>query len=274
MDISNKIEIAARSDTGLKRSHNEDCVGQLPADGVVVLADGMGGYKAGEVASAIAVNTLLDSLSTISSGLGGRKSAGNGEVFSTLQNNFTSAVIKCNEVIHQTAESQPQYRGMGTTVVGSLFYDNKVVYSHVGDSRLYRYRGNVLQQLTVDHTLLQELIDRGLYSQEEARQSLNKNLVTRALGVEPEVEPSTSQADVEPGDIYLFCSDGLHDMITDTEIGLTLYDHADNIEDAADELIANANRSGGADNVSVILAKVLKPYPGNPAWYQRITDWL
>ncbi|MEM7206855.1 MAG: Stp1/IreP family PP2C-type Ser/Thr phosphatase [Pseudomonadota bacterium] len=273
MDLSTKIHMVARSDTGLKRSHNEDSVGQLPSNGVVVLADGMGGYKAGEVASAIAVNTLLDSFADISNSIDSSKKLNIDQVGTVMQN-CTNAVVKTNEIIFQTAESQPQYRGMGTTVVTSLFVDNKLIYTHVGDSRIYRYRGNELQQLTVDHTLLQELVDRGLYTKEEARHSLNKNLVTKALGVENDVEPSTAESDVETGDLYLFCSDGLHDMMSDSEIGRILYDNAGNLEAAADALIDNANNNGGADNVSVILAKVLRPYPLQSVWYHKITSWF
>lgn len=274
MDFTSKIQMVDRSDTGLKRSGNEDSVGLLPRDGVVVLADGMGGYRAGEVASAIAVDTLLKSFATISKNIPSNQKSTPEETANTIKHDCSSAIIACNKLIYQTAASQSKFRGMGTTVVSSLFFDNKIFYSHVGDSRLYRYRANVLQQMTIDHTLLQELIDHGFYTVEEARKSPNKNLVTKALGADAGVEPSTDQADVEIGDIYLFSSDGLHDMITDTEIGLTMYDNAGQLGAAADELIAKANQNGGADNISVILAKIVKPYPFKFVWYQKLASWL
>jgi len=274
VDVTGKIQIVNRSDKGLKRLSNEDCVGQLSRDGVVVLADGMGGHKAGEVASAIAVDTLMHAFSSISKEIPSKLKLTSEEIASAIKQDCTMAIIECNQLICQTAASKPNYNGMGTTVVTSLFFDNKIIYSHVGDSRIYRYRENILQQLTIDHTLLQELIDHGFYTEEEAKNSLNKNLVTKALGIESEVEPSTDQADVEIGDVYLCCSDGLHDMISDTEIGSTLYDNADDLEAAAEELVSKANLNGGADNVSVVLAKIVKPYPFKTIWYEKLANWL
>ena len=163
---------------------------------------------------------------------------------------------------------------MGTTVVLAIFYDNRVSVAHVGDSRMYRFRDNQLKQVTVDHTLLQELVDRGFYSSDEAKESLNKNLVTRALGIEPTVAVDV-QEDLElPGDVYIQCSDGLNDMIEDEEIYLTIKDFNANLEEAAEQLVELANKKGGKDNISVILARPLKVFPGKKQWYEKVTDWF
>jgi len=184
------------------------------------------------------------------------------------------AIVKANETIYQTAQSQPQYQGMGTTVVVLVFYDNRITFAHVGDSRMYRLRNGQLEQITVDHTLLQELVDRGFYSQEEAKQSLNKNLVTRALGIEPSVAVDLQEDVTFPGDIYLLCSDGLNDMVDDEEIHLTLKEFGANLEEAAKRLIDLANEHGGKDNVSVILARPMKEFTARKHWYDRVVDWL
>ena len=149
---------------------------------------------------------------------------------------------------------------MGTTLVTALFHDNCVTVAHVGDSRMYRLREETLSVLTRDHSVLQEQIDSGMITPEEARFSQNKNLVTRALGVEPEVDAEIGEHPVLPGDLYLFCSDGLNDMLPDDEIGLALQSLSANLELAADQLIQMANDNGGRDNVSVILVKILQSF--------------
>ena len=274
MDVNGKIHIAMRSDTGLKRAHNEDSIGSRLDTGVVVLADGMGGSKAGEVASAIAVNTLLESLSTLTNEADTQALAEDTDLTHNLKSGCAAAALTCNRVIYQTAQSQPQYSGMGTTAVACIFYDNQMTYVHIGDSRIYRYRGNTLAQLTVDHTLVQELIDTGAVSVQEARCSPNKNLITRALGAELALNPDVAVVDTQVDDIYLFCSDGLHDMISDTEISEILSDNTNELEETADRLIASANDNGGVDNVSVILSKIVKPFPQRSVWYQKLAHWL
>jgi protein phosphatase len=145
---------------------------------------------------------------------------------------------------------------MGTTIVACLFYDNKVSIAHVGDSRAYRLRADKLEQITLDHSLLQELVDRGFYSHEEAQRSTNRNYVTRALGVEPTVEVEVHEHDVLPNDIYLLCSDGLPDMVEDDDVG--------------QQLIDLANDHGGRDNVSVMLAQVKEAFPAKTGLIAKI----
>lgn len=147
--------------------------------------------------------------------------------------------------------------------------------AHVGDSRLYRLRSNNFEQITVDHSLLQELIDKGFYTPEEAKHSLNKNLVTRAMGIEGTVVPDVVEEAVLPGDIYLLCSDGLTDMVEDEEIHLTLEKNSNNLDDVAAELVRIANENGGKDNISVLLARALKPFPSSKrSWFSRFYDWF
>ena len=181
-----QLHIVSASDTGKLRSHNEDYVASDSGLGVVVLADGMGGYQAGEIASEIAAVKILE---TMRKHLGGNAFAshdnGTGHYAMHL---LRHAVEDANRAIFDSAQQSPEYYGMGTTVVAAVFYDTFVSIAHVGDSRLYRLRGDELQQLTTDHSVLQELIEQGLFTPEEARRSPNKNLVTRALGVSHEIQ--------------------------------------------------------------------------------------
>lgn len=274
MDLTGLLEIAGRTDTGKVREQNEDSIGEELELGTIVLADGMGGYHGGEVASAIAVNTVLNHLHDHLPGLGvGNIDRQTGYSRETLL--CQEAIEHANAMIARAAETQPQYRGMGTTIVVGVFFDNKLSVSHVGDSRMYRFRNNCLEQITADHTLLQELVDRGFYTEEEANESLNKNLVTRALGVESDVVVDMHETVVEPGDIYLMCSDGLTDMVSDQEISATIKTFIKNLQDVADGLVELANEHGGRDNISVVLARPLKPFPAPPeSWLRRILKFI
>jgi protein phosphatase len=173
------------------------------------------------------------------------------------------AVHRANKVINQTAQSQPQCEGMGTTLVASLFYDDRVSIAHVGDSRMYRLRGNRFEQITMDHSLLQELVDRGFYSQEEAQRSTNRNYVTRALGVEANVEVEVQEVEVQKGDYFLMCSDGLPDMVEDEDIHLTISTFNNDVRTIGEQLIKLTNDNGGRDNVSVILVRVADSFPAD-----------
>ena len=185
------------------------------------------------------------------------------------------AITRANETIHKAATSQPQCQGMGTTVVAAMFYDDRMTIAHVGDSRLYRLREHVFERITVEHSLFQELIDKGFYTPEEAKHSLNKNLVTRAMGIEDTVVPDVQEEAAVPGDIYLLCSDGHTDMVEDEQIRQTMEKHASDLDRAAEALVLIANENGGRDNVSVVLVKVLKPFPSSErGWYSRFLDWF
>ncbi len=273
MNLKGTLDIAGRSNTGLVRANNEDKIGEDQEIGLVVLADGMGGYKGGEVASRIAVNTILEELRTeIPNLIPGEIDEQTGYTKESLA--ARKSIVKANESIFTVSTSEPQYRGMGTTLVMGIFYDNQITIAHVGDSRMYRYRDGNFQQVTVDHTLLQELVDRGFYTQEEANSSLNKNLVTRALGIEGSIAVDIKEDLAMPDDIYLLCSDGLTDMVDDQEIHATVTAFKDNLDELADKLIAIANENGGRDNVSVLLAKPNKEFPGKKTWKKKFSKFL
>ena len=183
-------------------------------------------------------------------------------------------VKKANTSIFQAAQSQPQYAGMGTTLVVCLFYDNKALVAHLGDSRLYRMRDGALKQITRDHSLLQEQIDSGLITAQQAKHAQHKNLVTKALGIDPTVEPEIREYETRPGDIYLLCSDGLCDMVEDEDMGMTLQAIGGNLKLAALQLVQMANNNGGKDNVSVILVRVVREYPGPRGVVGKLFAWL
>lgn len=269
MKLQDALEIVAQTDSGMVRAHNEDSVAVDAACGLVVLADGMGGYNAGEVASAIAVKVVLDEVGQpLKTGRPALNAAGDEPGVDLMRLSLHHA----NTAIYQAAQQETQYAGMGTTIVSALFYDNRVVVAHVGDSRLYRLRGEVLEAITRDHSLLQEQIDSGMISVENARHSRNKNLVTRAVGIDVEVIPEVRHYEVEVGDIYLLCSDGLNDMVEDEDIQSVLYAMQGNLPLAATQLIQTANDNGGRDNISVILVKVKHEFAQSSGWLSRLLD--
>jgi protein phosphatase len=265
-----QLEIACCSDKGLVRDHNEDSLANDERLGVVVLADGMGGCQAGEVASEMAVKTIIEEL----------KAPFKKMVLNKLdalhQNHRISgllerAIIKANKAIYEAAEQQTRYHGMGTTVVAAVFYTNTISIAHVGDSRLYRLRNDEFKQITSDHSVLQELIDCGFYTREQARHSPNRNLVTRALGVTETVNVDVQEQNVLLEDIYLLCSDGLNDMLEDSDMHTILKDNRADLEKMAQRLIDAANEKGGEDNISVILVRPLSFSSKSPEnWW----EWL
>jgi protein phosphatase len=273
VSLRSKVKLVGQSHTGKVREHNEDTIAFDADLGLMVLADGMGGYNAGEVASGIAVKTIVNLV---------RDSANREDLSAVDQATgltrrsiaLRDAVLRANKVIFQTAKTQPQCEGMGTTVVGALFYDDRVTIAHVGDSRMYRIRGNKLEQVTSDHSLLQELVDRGFYSPEEAQRAANKNYVTRALGVEPSVEVEIQEDVVQKGDRYIICSDGLSDMVEDADIHLTVNTFGANLDTVAKQLIQLANDNGGRDNVSVLMAQVMESFPARRGVMDKVLRWF
>ena len=272
-NLGTVLEIATATDPGMVRSHNEDSIGTDAQIGLAVLADGMGGYNAGEVASGIAVAMLTTEMKQALDEYEPQAiSSSSGEPAAVALIRENSA--KANAAIYQTAKSQPQYAGMGTTLVVALFYDNRMTVGHIGDSRLYRLRQEEFEQMTRDHSLLQEQIDSGMISKEQARFSQNKNLVTRAVGIDPEVEPEIHTFKVMPGDIYLLCSDGLSDMVVDDDIHATLGTLQANLPLAAKQLVQLANDNGGRDNISVILVRVLGDFSVPTGWFAKFKAWF
>ena len=273
MRIEDALEIVSQTHPGMVRSHNEDSVAQELACGLVVLADGMGGYNAGEVASGIAVSVVATEIcQRLQNASPTDRDEASGEELGVVV--LRENIQRANASIYHAAQSQPQYAGMGTTIVAGLFYDNRVAVGHVGDSRMYRLRGETLETITRDHSLLQEQIDGGMISIEDARLSRNKNLVTRAVGIDADVVPEIHVHDVLIGDIYLLCSDGLNDMVEDDDIQSTLYAMQGNLPLAAEQLIQTANDNGGRDNVSVILVKITGEFAVPRGWLARLLHWL
>ncbi len=239
-------QFCSQTDPGLARENNEDSVTYDGPTSLTVLADGMGGYNAGEVASGMATAFIKSEMSRWLSQVG--RSANAREVRRAME----ICVDNANRSIFNAANSNPQYAGMGTTLVVGVCHENRLMLGHIGDSRCYRLRGDEFSQITKDHSLLQEQMDAGLITPEQAATSLNKNLVTRALGVEDSVLLEVNEHRVDAGDLYMMCSDGLSDMVDDAGISAILKTD-ETMEQKAIALVAAANAAGGRDNISVLL---------------------
>jgi len=238
----------SKTDPGRARDNNEDAIAIDVPSLLGVLADGMGGYNAGEIASGMATAFIKSEMTRWLAETG--KNAKVREIRRALE----ICVDNANRSIFNASGSNPQYSGMGTTLVVGVFHGATLILGHIGDSRCYRLRGGALSQITKDHSLLQEQIDAGLITPEQAVGSSIKNLVTRALGVEDVVMLETNEHQVEAGDCYLLCSDGLSDMVDDVEIASILRGPVP-MDQKADILVAVANEHGGRDNISVLLVQ-------------------
>ncbi|WP_309637818.1 Stp1/IreP family PP2C-type Ser/Thr phosphatase [Methylibium sp.] len=255
-----RFEFVSATDTGRSRSNNEDSVVLDETAALAVLADGMGGYNAGEVASGMAT-------SFIKAELGRWLSEASTQATDTdVRRAMDICVDNANRAIFNAANSNPQYAGMGTTLVVAVLRESRLLLGHIGDSRAYRWRDSELSQITRDHSLLQEQMDAGLITPEQAAVSNHKNLVTRAVGVEDTVLLETHLHQTQPGDCILMCSDGLSDMIDDDQIASLLREH-DSLPEAAQALVEAANDAGGRDNISIILVRALGTPPAARAWW-------
>jgi len=268
------LEITGLTDAGCSRTTNEDCITWSSKLGLAILTDGMGGAKAGDVAGQVAAETVLkevrEGIDALPSGLEAVDHAENHNRASLILSN---ALHKANSLILRIAQEQLECSGMGATTTAVLFYDNKLSVCHVGDSRLYLLRDGSLQQITEDHTVIQELIKGGLYTKEQAEESINKNIVTRAVGVSGDLKVEILEQHTLPGDLYLICSDGLTDLVSDAEIQQLLGINND-LARTTESLVDIAKNHGGNDNISVILIRVLKPYPARGIFRQRIIGWF
>jgi serine/threonine protein phosphatase PrpC len=230
------LELSVRSDTGRVRAHNEDRY--LVSPPLLAVADGMGGAQAGEVAAEVAV----EHLQALERPLAAAR--------------LRTAIEEANELIRRMAAEDPNRAGMGTTVTAALLGDDgRLELLHVGDSRAYLLRRGELRQLTDDHSVVAELVRRGTLAPEEAESHPQRNVITRALGAEPEVLVDHGQVPLEPGDIILLCTDGLSAYVPEQEIRRVLVD-SPTLEEAARALVEDANQAGGVDNVTVLLARV------------------
>jgi len=250
------LEMASLTDVGRARPHNEDAHFIDSDLRLAVLCDGMGGYNAGEVASAIAIETVTKGIrehATPNRNLG-KIDGASGLTHAAMY--LREQILLANQFIYEKAHGDQQFAGMGTTVVATYFYDARACIAHLGDSRCYRWRRDKFQHLTRDHSLLQDQVDFGLISAEEARHSQHKNLLTKALGIDPIVEPDINEYRLEVGDIYLLCSDGLCDPVEDGELHEILSHPGVELDKALREMIDLANRRGGPDNITAVLIRV------------------
>lgn len=269
MALHVELEFSALTDTGMVRGHNEDSIACVPEYGLAVLADGMVGHQGGEIASEIAIATVRDAIVQQCEQF---DTAAEFPKSKRLQSIVDSAVQQANGAILDTASQHPEFAGMGTTLVVALFQHDYLIVANIGDSRAYRIRKNAMAQITRDHSYLQEQIDAGFLSQEEARVSENRNLVTRALGVTVAAHADIDEHDTLPGDMYLLCSDGLTDMLTDDRIMVEI-NQPGTLTDACERLVRQANLHGGKDNISVILVRV-DSHANKPQLSSRIRQWI
>ncbi|HEX5639869.1 MAG TPA: Stp1/IreP family PP2C-type Ser/Thr phosphatase [Burkholderiaceae bacterium] len=249
--MSFRLDFALKTHAGLVRPLNEDAIGADPSCGLFVLADGLGGYNAGEVASVMAISAVLDRLSAA---LAASKAE---EAPFAPDEAIYDTVGEINATIYNAALNSAAFEGMATTLVIAWFLGTRLWIAHTGDSRLYRFRNGQLEQLTRDHSFSQELLDAGMVTEEEARLLPAKNLVTRALGAAADIEPEIQDVEVQAGDLLLLCSDGLTEMVGTYEIAGLLSIGEDDTHETARRLIDLANESGGRDNISVVLIHVI-----------------
>jgi protein phosphatase len=254
-----KQDFAVISDPGLVRANNEDAYLTMPEVGLFAVADGMGGHNAGEVASALAVKMLREDAARLP--VIGLKIRWWRRLFRRRPPAFDpvaflhQAVARANRAIFEAAQASPETKGMGTTVAAMLRTDQAILTAHVGDSRIYRFRDGRLSQLTQDHSLAQELVRKGVLSPEEAMYSAPSNVLTRALGVRPEVQEEIAYHSLEPGDLILLGSDGLSNMVEEDEMLQILARKGAPVREKARNLIAAALKGGGEDNVTAVVVQ-------------------
>lgn len=239
-----KVNFVARTHKGKRRKTNEDAYyAEYP---LFVVADGLGGHKAGEVASATAIETFASQL------LETLKTTDNPQ---DLLNQMKLAVYAADKVIISKSRENEDLKGMGTTITAGCFTNSKLAFVHIGDSRLYLFRDGELKKLTTDHTYVQYLVDIGEISEEEAANHPMRSALTQALGGEMSIEADGAVISVKPGDIFLFCSDGLYSMVNGKEIKAVLQSE-ESLQEKADELVEKALNAGGLDNITLILVQV------------------
>lgn len=237
------------SDIGLVRQNNEDVWAEISDHRFFVLADGMGGHQAGEIASKETVNVLCR---LIRKKVGPSLQAGSIEEVSDL---LRRAIEHVNLMIYKMGRTKLELRGMGTTLCCMLFHPFGLIFAHIGDSRIYCLRERMITQLTKDHSLVRQLLDQGQIDDRQANEFMYKNIITKAIGTEPRVFPTLGTKDVQENDIYLMCSDGLSDLIDIDEMR-DIVNEAETMQSAAAALVAAANAKGGYDNITVVIAKV------------------
>lgn len=271
-----RTRVEAKSDVGLKRSRNEDSYYADPEHGLYIVCDGMGGHDAGEVASALAVETIRQHMTESGAQPLSAPAEGDESKFTPETNRLAGAIRLANRAIFhaatngQAGRAETGQSAMGTTVVAALMHGPVLSLAHVGDSRLYLIRHGALELLTADHTLVAEQVRQGLLTQDEANRSPQRNIVTRALGVTEEVEIDLDEVPLERGDRLLLCSDGLLRGVSDQAV-LEAVAGADEPQTASDRLIMLAREAGGEDNSTAIVIAILGIADGG--WWHRVRGW-
>ena len=252
-----KLKIAGKSDKGMKRKNNEDAFVVDSNLGFMIVADGMGGHASGEVASKLATELTSQQLKRA-------LQTGHVPVFFHVPDTpnldkrsllLGDCIKFSNQAVYEAAQSNPANHNMGTTIVAALWLDDRLAVAHVGDSRLYTYHDGKLRQWTVDHSFVQEQIERGLLSPEEAENSEMKNMLTRSVGISEDVQVDVTEIKPEEGDYVLLCSDGLTKMLTHEQME-SVFKSETEPERIVDQLITKANQAGGGDNVTAVVAQV------------------
>lgn len=248
-----KIRYAAKTDVGMKRTHNEDYFSLIEDEQLFIVADGMGGHASGEVASKMAAETIGEFYQRTREDEEATWPYKMDRSLSYIENRLVCGVKLANLRIFETSSRDLRFKGMGTTLVSSLISGDKIYIGHVGDSRVYRVRDNQIQQLTRDHSLLEDYKEaKPDMTEEEERNFPHKNVITRALGMRETVQVDIRAHQIKSGDVYVLCSDGLSGMIADPQI-CQITANAKSLERAVAELVDAANRNGGTDNVTTLL---------------------
>ena len=252
-----KQNSCGKTDVGLKRTHNEDNYTIVENLGLYLVADGMGGHNAGEVASRTAIDTIVKFIRRCSADSQLTWPFGIDANISEAENMILTAVRLANKDLCQLAAQEPDFSGMGTTIAGVFMDDKKACVVNVGDSRIYRIRGDEILQITTDHSWVSEQLQKKLITEEEARTHRWKNVITRALGNRNNVQIDLNTVEVAEGDWLLLCTDGLSGMLKDEEIREIIHSSDDDLEQACEVLVQKANECGGLDNITLVLVKFL-----------------
>lgn len=241
------VRMVTATDVGLQRKNNEDSCAVVESAGLCVVADGMGGHLGGEIASNIAIESVTEAF---------KERPGNGQDERKDAELLTKCIKSANKEIYRRGNADAALKNMGTTIVAAVLSGDYIVTANVGDSRIYRLRDKKLEQVTEDHSWVGELRKKNLISEEDARSHPLKNIITRALGMEPTVEVDVKWEKARAGDLYLLCSDGLTDLVPDAEIAEKIAVGGGDLAAIAQSLIETANAAGGTDNITVGLCRV------------------
>nr|BAL56285.1 phosphoprotein phosphatase [uncultured delta proteobacterium] len=252
-----RLEFAGETNVGMKRTHNEDSFAIFAEQNLVIVADGMGGHASGEVASKMAVDALREFFDATSKDPDATWPYKMDKHRGYEENRLITGIKLANLRIYEAAQREPKYRGMGTTVVAVVGTREGIYIAHVGDSRVYRIRDHQIEQMTEDHSLLNDYLKMRRLTEEEIANFPHKNVIVRALGMKDTVKVDTRLEQPRVGDIYILCSDGLSGPVNDSEILRIVEESSHDLKTACSRLIAKANENGGPDNITACITRVV-----------------